>query len=316
VREARVVIQGVDDRLRLFGRLDANLGELERSANVGVTVEGDEIVVAGEPGDVTVARSALEAIVDLARSGSEVRPDDVTLAVTSARKGDKPARSGAGAGSLATSKTGRPVRARTAGQREFVDAIATHTLTFAIGPAGTGKTFLAVVMAVASLRAGEVQRIVLSRPAVEAGENLGFLPGDIQQKVDPYLRPLFDALGEMMDQAGIAKAIERGQIEVAPLAYMRGRTLSESFVVLDEGQNTTREQMKMFLTRIGPKSRMVVCGDVTQIDLARPESSGLVHAARIFAGVEDIAVTTLGDEDVVRHPLIRRIIGAYGRGGA
>jgi phosphate starvation-inducible PhoH-like protein len=205
------------------------------------------------------------------------------------------------------------VRPRTQGQRAFVEAIASHTLTFAVGPAGTGKTFLAVVMALAALRAGEVQRIVLSRPAVEAGENLGFLPGDFQAKVDPYLRPLFDALGEIMEPQAVSRAVERGQIEVAPLAYMRGRTLSDAFIVLDEAQNTSRDQLKMFLTRIGAKSRMVVCGDVTQIDLVRRQDSGLVHAARAFAGIDDVAVVILTDADIVRHPLIRKIIKAYDR---
>jgi phosphate starvation-inducible protein PhoH and related proteins len=313
VIEARVLIRGVDDRLRLFGRLDANLGELEKRANVGVTVDGDEIVVAGAAEDVAVATSALDEVIAIARSGAEVRVADVSGAVKSARE-DRGHPGDAGDQTLATSRSGRAIRARSPGQRRLVAAVRNHTLTLAIGPAGTGKTFLAVVLAVAALRAGEASRIVLSRPAVEAGENLGFLPGDLAQKVDPYLRPLFDALDEMMEPAAWAKAVERGQIEIAPLAYMRGRTLRDSFVVLDEGQNTTREQMKMFLTRIGPGSRMIVCGDVTQIDIERPERSGLVHAARIFDSADDIAVVSLGDEDVVRHPLIRRIIGAYGRG--
>jgi phosphate starvation-inducible PhoH-like protein len=196
----------------------------------------------------------------------------------------------------------------------LVDAVSANTLVFAIGPAGTGKTFLAVVMALAALRAGRVQRIILSRPAVEAGEKLGFLPGDLQEKVDPYLRPLFDALGELLEPQAVTRAVERGQIEVAPLAYMRGRTLADSFIVLDEAQNTTNEQMKMFLTRIGAGSRMLVCGDVTQIDLPHAIESGLVAAARLFEGVADTAVVQLGDADVVRHPLIRRIIDAYQRG--
>ena len=215
--------------------------------------------------------------------------------------------------SLATTRRGHAVRPRTRGQREFVDAARSHTLTFAIGPAGTGKTFLAVVLAVAAVRAGEVQRIILSRPAVEAGENLGFLPGDFQAKVDPYLRPLFDALGEIMEPQAIARATERGQIEVAPLAYMRGRTLADALIVLDEAQNTSRDQMKMFLTRIGENSRMIVCGDITQIDLTNRQDSGLVHAARAFAKVDDVAVVELTEKDVVRHPLIRTILKAYDR---
>jgi phosphate starvation-inducible PhoH-like protein len=194
-----------------------------------------------------------------------------------------------------------------------VEAVGANTLTFGIGPAGTGKTFLAVVLAVEALRAGKVQRIVLSRPAVEAGEKLGFLPGDLQEKVDPYLRPLFDALAEIMEPQAVQRAFERGQIEVAPLAYMRGRTLADSFVVLDEAQNSTDEQMKMFLTRIGAGSRMVVCGDDTQIDLPAPAASGLLRAQALFGAARDIAVIRLTEADVVRHPLIRTIIEAYGR---
>ena len=304
---ARIPLQDIDDRLRLFGPLDENLSAVARSAGVSVSVEGDELVIAGDGPEVSVAAGALERLAAAARFGNGVTTDDVAAAIAEARgKGQ-----GHSAEVLATSRRGRPIRARSAGQRAFVEAIGRHTLTFATGPAGTGKTFLAVVMALAALRAGEVQRIVLSRPAVEAGERLGFLPGDLLQKVDPYLRPLFDALGEMLDPAAVARSVERGQIEVAPLAYMRGRTLSDSFIVLDEGQNTTREQMKMFLTRIGAQSRMVVCGDVTQIDLVRPQDSGLVHAVRIFKGVEEAATVALSEADVVRHPLIRHIIRAY-----
>jgi phosphate starvation-inducible protein PhoH and related proteins len=313
VTEARIPIRELNDRLRLFGHLDRNLMEVERSAGVRVTVEGDDLVVAGEPEDVRRASAVLDRMLFAAQEGVDVTTDDVGVLFDSLNSGPDRAKATAPR-TLATTRRGRAVRPRSAGQQAFVDAIAQNTLTFAIGPAGTGKTFLAVVMALAALRAGEVQRIVLSRPAVEAGENLGFLPGDLQQKVDPYLRPLFDALGEILDQQAIARSVERGQIEVAPLAYMRGRTLSESFAVLDEGQNTSREQMKMFLTRIGPNSRMVVCGDITQIDLARPRESGLVHAASIFGGMKDIAVVTLGEADIVRHPLIRKIITAYDTG--
>lgn len=313
--QTRIPIRELDDRLRLFGHLDGNLLAVERSAGVSVAVEGDELIVAGEPDDVRIASAVLDRLVSAARAGADVTPDDVGLAIDEVKgRSDKP--KAQAPQTLATTRRGRAVRPRSAGQQAFVEAIARNTLTFAIGPAGTGKTFLAVVMALNALRAGDVQRIVLSRPAVEAGENLGFLPGDLQQKVDPYLRPLFDALGEILDQQAIARSVERGQIEVAPLAYMRGRTLAESFAVLDEGQNTTREQMKMFLTRIGPNSRMVVCGDITQIDLARPRESGLVHAAGIFANTEDIAVVTLGEADIVRHALIRKIVAAYDTGKA
>jgi len=214
---------------------------------------------------------------------------------------------------LFTTQRGKEVRPKTEGQRRFVEAVEANTLTFGIGPAGTGKTFLAMVMAVRALRAREVARIVLSRPAVEAGEKLGFLPGDLKEKVDPYLRPLYDALAELLDDGVTAKLVERGTIEVAPLAYMRGRTLADAFVILDEAQNATREQLKMFLTRLGNNSTMVVNGDVTQIDLPRGVRSGLLDVPRLFAGIEDIGIVELTETDVVRHPLVAKIIGAYGR---
>jgi len=308
----------LDDRIRLFGEFDGVLHAVERATNAAIHVEGDELVIAGARDATDKASSILRRLIDAADAGEFLSADDVA-AVSEGDWSGRPLRSTAAASqaqtgnTLATTRRGRPVRPRTSGQRAFVDAAATHTLTFAIGPAGTGKTFLAVIMALAALRAGDVQRIVLSRPAVEAGENLGFLPGDFQAKVDPYLRPLFDALGEIMEQNAIERAVERGQIEVAPLAYMRGRTLADAFVVLDEAQNASRDQMKMFLTRIGANSRMVVCGDVTQIDLVRRNDSGLVHAAKLFVDVKDIAIVELTEADVVRHPLIRAIIQAYAR---
>jgi phosphate starvation-inducible PhoH-like protein len=300
VTQSRVSIAGLDDRIRLFGEFDGVLHAVERATKASIQVEGDELVLSGARDATDKASSILRRLIDAADAGEFLTADDVTAASQSGSV-------------LATTRRGRPVRPRTSGQRAFVDAVNSHTLTFAIGPAGTGKTFLAVILALAALRAGDVQRIVLSRPAVEAGENLGFLPGDFQAKVDPYLRPLFDALGEIMEQNAIERAVERGQIEVAPLAYMRGRTLSDAFVVLDEAQNASRDQMKMFLTRIGANSRMVVCGDVTQIDLVRRNDSGLVHAAKIFTDIGDVAIVEMTEADVVRHPLIRAIIEAYGR---
>jgi phosphate starvation-inducible PhoH-like protein len=241
-----------------------------------------------------------------------VTPDDVALAVRSAANaganGD-----GAIPPTLVTTARGREVRPKTAGQRALAAAIEANTLTFAIGPAGTGKTFLAIVMAVRALRNREVSRIVLSRPAVEAGEKLGFLPGDLKEKVDPYLRPLYDALQELLDEGTTQKYLERGTIEVAPIAYMRGRTLADAFVILDEAQNATVEQLKMFLTRLGQNSRMVVNGDDTQIDLPRGARSGLLDAERLFEGIDDIGIVRLDESDVVRHPLVGRIIAAYGR---
>jgi phosphate starvation-inducible PhoH-like protein len=308
--EAIVSIRGLDDRLRLFGHLDANLDALERATRASVHVSGDEIVIVGDKRAVAAAAAALKRLVRAALDGRELAVEDVGHALAADSHDDNASDT---AEPLAVTRKGRPVRPRSAGQRAFVEAVGANTLTFGIGPAGTGKTFLAVVLALEALRAGRVQRIVLSRPAVEAGEKLGFLPGDLQEKVDPYLRPLFDALAEIMEPQAVQRAFERGQIEVAPLAYMRGRTLADSFVVLDEAQNSTDEQMKMFLTRIGAGSRMVVCGDDTQIDLPVPSASGLLKAQALFGASRDIAVIRLTEADVVRHPLIRTIIEAYGR---
>jgi len=240
--------------------------------------------------------------------GAFVSPDDIALAVRDV--GENSAWSSIPK-TLYTTGRGKEIRPKTAGQREFAGSIDANTLTFGIGPAGTGKTFLAVVMAVRALRAREVARLILSRPAVEAGEKLGFLPGDLKEKVDPYLRPLYDALSELLDDGISARYIERGIIEVAPLAYMRGRTLSDAFVILDEAQNATRDQLKMFLTRLGTGSKMVVAGDVTQIDLPRGAVCGLLEAPHLFSEMSDIGVVTLSERDVVRHPLVGKIVGAY-----
>jgi phosphate starvation-inducible PhoH-like protein len=308
--ESIISIRGLNDRLRLFGHLDANLDALERATHASVHVAGDDIVIVGEKRAVSAATAAVKRLVRAAIAGRELTVEDVGHALAADSREEPVAEIGE---PLAVTRKGRPVRPRSAGQRAFVEAVGANTLTFGIGPAGTGKTFLAVVLALEALRAGKVQRIVLSRPAVEAGEKLGFLPGDLQEKVDPYLRPLFDALAEIMEPQAVQRAFERGQIEVAPLAYMRGRTLADSFVVLDEAQNSTDEQMKMFLTRIGTGSRMVVCGDDTQIDLPVPAASGLLRAQALFGASRDIAVIRLTEADVVRHPLIRTIIEAYGR---
>jgi phosphate starvation-inducible PhoH-like protein len=246
----------------------------------------------------------LHAAVD----GAQITPDDVALAIHDTREepGGRVL-----PGTLLRTHRGKEVRPKTAGQRAFVYSIEKNTLTFGIGPAGTGKTFLAVVMAVRALKNREVSRLVLSRPAVEAGEKLGFLPGDLREKVDPYLRPLYDALEELLDMAVVAKYLERGTIEVAPLAYMRGRTLSDAFVILDEAQNATSDQLKMFLTRLGAGSKMVVNGDITQIDLPGGAKSGLLDASRRLEDVEDVGAVRLTDTDVVRHPLVAKIIRAY-----
>ncbi len=276
---------------------------------VVVNLDGERLRVSGSPEAVRSATDILVRMRDAANGGAQLTPDDVALAAREALGGDEAPR--AHPKTLFTTQRGKDIRPRTEGQRRFVEAVERNTLTFGLGPAGTGKTFLAMVMAVRALRNREVAKIVLTRPAVEAGEKLGFLPGDLKEKVDPYLRPLYDALGELLDDGVSARFIERGTIEVAPLAYMRGRTLAESFVILDEAQNATREQLKMFLTRLGQNSKMIVNGDATQIDLPRGVGSGLVDVPRLFDGVEDIGIVTLDETDIVRHPLVGRIVRAY-----
>ena len=271
-------------------------------------VDGNRLVVHGEGAAVDRALAVVQRMLDAAVNGAQVTPDDVALASSDVIRGRNHTTLPE---TLYRSQRGREIRPKTAGQRSFVDSIDKHTLTFGIGPAGTGKTFLAVVMAVRALRARTVSRIILSRPAVEAGEKLGFLPGDLREKVDPYLRPLYDSLGELLEDSVVERYLERGVIEVAPLAYMRGRTLSEAFVILDEAQNATRDQLKMFLTRLGAGSKMIVNGDITQIDLLGGATSGLLEVPRRFGGIADIGIVELNETDVVRHPLVARIIRAY-----
>jgi phosphate starvation-inducible PhoH-like protein len=299
------------DPLNFCGHLDRNLSALEALVPVIVRLDGDKLRLTGSPDDVAAAQKILDRMRSAVEEGAHLTPDDVALAASETLADKREPRSHPK--TLLATHRGKEVRPKTAGQRSFVDAIEHHTLTLGIGPAGTGKTFLAIVMAVRALRHREVARIVLSRPAVEAGEKLGFLPGDLREKVDPYLRPLYDALGEVLDEGMVARFLERGTIEVAPLAYMRGRTLADAFVILDEAQNATREQLKMFLTRLGSGSKMVANGDVTQIDLPRGVRSGLLDVQKLFAGVEDIALVELGTTDVVRPSLVGRIVNAYER---
>jgi phosphate starvation-inducible PhoH-like protein len=303
-------LTGVRDPLSFCGHLDRNLTALEGLIPVVVNLDGDRLRLSGAPQAVDAATGVLTRMREAASGGAHLTPDDVALA---ARESLAPAAPRAHPKTLFTTQRGKDVRPKTEGQRRFVETVEANTLTFGIGPAGTGKTFLAMVMAVRALRAREVAKIVLSRPAVEAGEKLGFLPGDLKEKVDPYLRPLYDALAELLDDGVTSKFVDRGTIEVAPLAYMRGRTLADAFVILDEAQNATREQLKMFLTRLGNNSKMVVNGDVTQIDLPRGVRSGLLDVTRLFTGIEDIGIVELTETDVVRHPLIGKIIGAYSR---
>ncbi|MDR7521078.1 MAG: PhoH family protein [Armatimonadota bacterium] len=313
VSEATIPLPSGADAVAVLGQHDALLEVVEKELGASVTVRGGALVIRGTPDEVGAAVRVFDQILALARRGQSVTPADVRRAL---RNRPTPPEAGGITISgevLLTTPTGKPIAPRTAGQRAYVEAIRTHDLTFAIGPAGTGKTYLAVAMAAVALRARSVQRLVLTRPAIEAGEKLGFLPGDIAAKVDPYLRPLYDALYEMVGPERVARLMERGVIEVVPLAFMRGRTLNDAFIILDEAQNTTREQMKMFLTRMGFGSKAVVTGDITQIDLPRDRTSGLVEAREIFRAIEGIAFVSLGEGDVVRHELVQTIVRAYER---
>lgn len=296
---------------RLFGPNDHFLKEIEQELEIQVIARNGEIVVSGLPEQLKKAESLFEALLRIIRSGSQLAERDIIYAVQLAKQGMADTLIELFEEIITTSVKGKPIRVKTLGQRHYVSAIQKHDIVFSIGPAGTGKTYLAVVLAVVALKKGLVKRIVLTRPAVEAGENLGFLPGDLQEKVDPYLRPLYDALHDVLGAENTLKYLERGIIEVAPLAYMRGRTLDDSFVILDEAQNTTPAQMKMFLTRLGFGSKMVVTGDITQIDLPKGKQSGLIEAENILKQVKGLSFIYLKQADVVRHPLVQRMIAAY-----
>ncbi|MDR0813994.1 MAG: PhoH family protein [Oscillospiraceae bacterium] len=297
----------------LFGTLDANLRQIENQLRVRITDRNGELNVSGEDAQAEIAARTLSALIDILAKGETIDEGTVSYVMGLAGKGEEGAVVGLLSDIVAITAKGKPVRAKTTGQSKYLKAIQKNTVTLAIGPAGTGKTYLAVAMAVKAFKNREVSRIVLTRPAVEAGERLGFLPGDLQSKVDPYLRPLYDALFDMLGAEGYARQLEKGAIEVAPLAYMRGRTLDDSFIILDEAQNTSREQMKMFLTRLGLGSKIVITGDITQIDLPTDKVSGLKDAMRVLEGVPDIAICRLTAQDVVRHVLVQRIIEAYER---
>ncbi|MBQ7880155.1 MAG: PhoH family protein [Clostridia bacterium] len=300
----------VDKLSRVLGAYDENLAFLMRELSVVAYIEGVKIRLEGATTNVLVAERALSALVKLADAGEEIDQTRTAYCIELAKEDRTDEIETLTGGVVAITARGKQIKCKTLGQKNYVSAIKKNTVTFGVGPAGTGKTYLAVCMAVSAFKSKQVERIVLTRPAVEAGEKLGFLPGDLQEKVDPYLRPLYDALQELLGLESYGKLLERHAIEVAPLAYMRGRTLSNAFIILDEAQNTTKEQMKMFLTRLGEGSKAVVTGDITQIDLDGKQS-GLVHATKILSGVEDVAVCTLTAQDVVRHPLVMRIIRAY-----
>lgn len=301
-----------DAIISLFGSYDANVRLIEKELGVKITNREDSIKIIGEEDAVGYAVSVVENLMDFINADEELTEQNIRYAIFMAREGISPEPASRGDYICLTAK-GKPIKSKTLGQKEYVGKIEQNTVTVAIGPAGTGKTYLAVAMAVDAFRRKSVSRIILTRPAVEAGEKLGFLPGDLQTKVDPYLRPLYDALADMLGFENYQKYVERGTIEIAPLAYMRGRTLDDAFIILDEAQNTTPEQMKMFLTRIGFGSKAVITGDITQIDLPEGKKSGLKEAARILKNIEDIAICYLTGRDVVRHPLVQKIIAAYER---
>ena len=301
-------IDRMEQAVALFGSFDSNIKQIENAYLVTVTVRGGEMKISGDAENVSRAARAVNSLLLI------LNEQNVGYVLSLVDDGDEDKLSRLSEnGCICITSKGRPVKPKTLGQQKYVDAIKDNTITLAVGPAGTGKTYLAVAMAVMSFRAGDISRIVLTRPAVEAGEKLGFLPGDLQQKVDPYLRPLYDGLFDMLGAESFTKYQERGNIEVAPLAYMRGRTLDDSFIILDEAQNTTPEQMKMFLTRLGFNSKIVVTGDITQIDLADSHRSGLVEATKVLKNIDDVAVITLNEKDVVRHKLVQSIIKAYDR---
>ena len=297
--------------LPVFGQFDANIKKIEKACGVSIVNRGDDVKISGEEKDVHKAWNILHSLVALVKKGEEITEQNLEYFISSAEETDLRELEKMYDDFICITVNGRPLKPKTLGQKKYVDLIKNNTIVFGIGPAGTGKTYLAMAMAITAFKNNEVNRIILTRPAIEAGEKLGFLPGDLQQKVDPYLRPLYDALYEIMGAENFMKNMEKGLIEVAPLAYMRGRTLDNAFIVLDEAQNTTPEQMKMFLTRIGYGSKAVITGDVTQIDLTEGKHSGLTEATRILSGIEGIGQITLTNKDVVRHPLVPKIILAY-----
>ena len=311
--EQRISIERMEQAVNIFGSFDENVRLLEKEFSVAVTNRDGELRISGEAEDVMHAAKAVQAMLTLSSRGEALGEQNVRYIIDMVRTGKEEQISELAGDVLCISAKGRPVKPKTLGQKEYIASVLKNTVTIGVGPAGTGKTYLAVAAAVQAFREKQVNRIILTRPAVEAGERLGFLPGDLQSKVDPYLRPLYDALFDMLGAETYQKYLERGNIEVAPLAYMRGRTLDDSFIILDEAQNTSREQMKMFLTRMGFGSKVVITGDVTQIDLPSDKVSGLKEAMKVLRDVEGVAICKLTKEDVVRHVMVQRIIEAYAK---
>lgn len=313
--EQTIDIERIEQIVSLFGNFDENIKRIEKRYDVAITSHGSQIKIKGEMDNVISAKKTVEGLITMIKKGEQITNQNIDYVASLVEDGeDGKIEQITDADCICITSSGKPVKPKTLGQKRYVDAIKNNTITIGVGPAGTGKTYLAVALAVNAFRAKQVNRIILTRPAVEAGERLGFLPGDLQQKIDPYLRPLYDALFDMLGAENFQKCQERGDIEVAPLAYMRGRTLDDSFIILDEAQNTTCEQMKMFLTRLGFNSKAVVTGDITQIDLPDGKKSGLRDAVRILKGIDDIAISRLSGKDVVRHRLVQEIIKAYERG--
>lgn len=306
-------IDRMEQAVALFGSFDENIKLIEKEFSVSVISRGSEMKLQGDEENVDKAKRALTQLLILVNRGENINEQNIRYVISLVKEGNDDKLTAMSSDCVCISAKGKPIKAKTLGQKKYIEAIKNNTIVIGVGPAGTGKTYLAVALAVSAFRAKEVNRIILTRPAVEAGEKLGFLPGDLQQKVDPYLRPLYDALFDMLGAESFQRYQERGNIEVAPLAYMRGRTLDDSFIILDEAQNTTPEQMKMFLTRLGFGSKMVVTGDLGQVDLPRGVSSGLREAAEILQDVPGIAVTRLAPTDVVRHDVVTRIVEAYGK---
>ena len=309
--EQRISIERMEQAVNLFGSFDENVRLIESEFKVTVSNREGELRVNGEVEDTMLACKALQALLTISNRGEPITEQNVRYVISLVRAGQEERISELTQDVICISSKGRPIKPKTIGQKRYIESVLKNTITIGVGPAGTGKTYLAVAAAVAAFRERKVNRIILTRPAVEAGERLGFLPGDLQSKVDPYLRPLYDALFDMLGAETYQKYLERGNIEVAPLAYMRGRTLDDSFIILDEAQNTSCEQMKMFLTRMGFGSKMVITGDATQIDLPADKLRGLKQAVRVLKNVEGIGICELTDQDVVRHVMVQRIIKAY-----
>ena len=309
--EQIINVDRMEQAVSLFGSFDENIRLIEKEFSVAVISRGSELKVTGEAENVQKGVRAINGLLSLINRGESLSDQNVRYVLSLVNEGNEDKLEHMAADCVCITSKGKPVKPKTLGQKKYIETIRKNTITLGVGPAGTGKTYLAVAMAVTAFRAKEINRIILTRPAVEAGEKLGFLPGDLQQKVDPYLRPLYDALFDMLGAENFQKHQERGDIEVAPLAYMRGRTLDDSFIILDEAQNTTGEQMKMFLTRLGFNSKMVVTGDVTQIDLPDGKRSGLKEAMKILKNIEDIGIVRFNEKDVVRHRLVQDIIKAY-----